>query len=313
MARGDWQLGNWIRSSQQNSGTESQSGASESPTHKEPTKSSKHSLTVEAVQESKPQLSSHQKEFTDRLVKPQQHSESHQNSQKSPSADLSSCSSSRKLSCNTHSSKPAKAVSRDRTEAAVGVKCEDARDKDNSFTDRPKVKTKTARSKKSTDSSDTKRDNKRTSKHTSLDKRKPEVTLCPSCGVRYPNPCSCPTQSSAQPDLLSPAPPLRVKLKSEPISQKGTKNPHKTTHKQTAKSSRDNHRPPRSLLVKIDLSLLSRVPRTSGNHQEIPSSAKRSVLVKEQDRGGSDASATHKITKTSKKSISQNVRNMCFS
>ncbi|XP_074474976.1 AF4/FMR2 family member 1 isoform X1 [Sebastes fasciatus] len=341
VAHGDWQLGNWIRSSQQNSSTESQSGAhaSESPAHKQqpPTQSSKHSLSVEVVdptRESKPQLSSHHKEFTDRLAKPQQHSESpqdnynNQSSQKSPSADLSSCSSSRKLSCNTHSSKPAKAGCPDRTEAAISVKCEEVvttQGKDPCFTDRPKVKTKTGHSKKSKDNIDTKRDSKRTSKCTSLDKRKagsqPAVKVvlcghCPSCGVQYPNPCSCPTQSPAQPDQLSPAPPLRIscnKPKSETICQKGTKNPHKTTHKnskkteQIAKSSRDPCRPPRSLLVKIDLSLLSRVPRTSRNPQEIPSNAKRSALVIEKDGGGSDASTTHKLTKTSKKSISQNV------
>ncbi|XP_031173405.1 AF4/FMR2 family member 1 isoform X2 [Sander lucioperca] len=340
VAHGDWQLGNWIRSSQQNSGTESLSGVhvSESPAHKQPppTQSSKPLLSVEVVdstRESKPQPSSQQKEFTDKLAKLQQHSESpqdnynHQSSQEKPSADLKSCSSSRKLSCNTHSSKPAKASCSDCTEAVVSVKCEEVvatRDKDPRFTDRPKVKTKTEHSKKSKDNSDTKRNCKRTSKHKSLDKGKagsePVVTVvlcghCPSCGVQYPNPCSCPTQSPAQPDQLPPAPPLRIsctKPKPDTICQKGTKISHKTTHKhskktgQTAKSSRVPHRPPRSLLVKIDLSLLSRVPWTSSNHQEIPSNAKRSALVIEQDGGGSDASTAHKLTKTSKKSVSQN-------
>ncbi|XP_070781142.1 AF4/FMR2 family member 1 [Enoplosus armatus] len=340
VTHGDWQLGNWIRSSQQNSSTEGQSGAhvSESPAHKQPppTQSSKHSSVevVDPTREPKAQLSSHAKEFTDKLAKPQQHRESpkdnynQQSSQKKPSADLNSCSSSRKLSCNTHSSKPAKAGFPGHTEAALGVKCEEVvatRDKDPFFTDRPKVKTKTGHGKKSKDSSNTKRDSKRTCKHTSLDKRKtgsePEAELvqcghCPSCGVRYPNPCSCPTQNPAQPDQLSSAPPVKIscsKPKSETICQKGNKIPHKTTHKlsektgHTAKSSRDPHGPPRSLLVKIDLSLLSRVPQTSGNHQEIPSNAKRSALVIEQDGGGSDASTTHKLTKTSKKSIPQNV------
>ncbi|KAL7376279.1 hypothetical protein ABVT39_004521 [Epinephelus coioides] len=336
----DWQLGNWIRSSQQNSGTESQSGvhASESPAHKQPppTQSAKHSISVEVVnptKESKPQLSSYRKKFPDRLTKPQQHSESpqdnynHQSSHESPAADLNSCSSSKKLSCNTYSSKPTKAGCPDRTEAAVSVKCEEVvatRDKDPCFTDRPKVKTKAGHSKKSKYSSDTKRDSKRTSKHMSLDKQKavsePQVTVvlcghCPSCGVRYPDPCSCPTQSLSQPDQLSPSPLLRISCTeqtSETIGQKGTKIPHKTTHKhsektgQKAKSSRDHHSPPRSLLVRIDLSLLSRVPRISGNHQKIPNNAKRPALVIEQNGGGSDASAAHKLTKTSKKSVSQN-------
>lgn len=340
VTHGDWQLGNWIRSSQQSSSTESQSGAhsSESPTRKQPppTQSSKRSSVevVDPTRESNPQLSSHQKELTDCFGKPQQHSESpqdnynEQSSQNPPSAELS-CSSSRKLSHNTFFSKPAKAGCPDHTEAALGIKCEDAvvtRDKDPPFTDRPKVKTKTGHSKKSRECSDTKRDGKRTSKHAPLDKRKtgadPESTLvqyghCPSCGVPYPTPCSCPTQSPALPDQLSPAPPVRIscsKPKSDTICQKGTKVPHKTTAKHsektaghTTKSSRDPNRPPRSLLVKIDLSLLSRVPQASGDHQEISSNAKRSALVIEQDRGGSEASAIHKLTKTSKKSIPQNV------
>ncbi|XP_038589599.1 AF4/FMR2 family member 1-like isoform X2 [Micropterus salmoides] len=335
---GDWQLGNWIRPSQQSSSSEGQSGqqASESLAHKPPptTQSPKHSSVevVDPARESKPQLSSHPKEFTE---KPQQHCESpqdsynQQSSQPPPSADLNSCSSSRKLSCNTHSSKPTKTGCPDHTEAAIGVKCEEVvatQDKDPRFKDRPKVKTKTGHGKKSKDSRDTKRLSKRT-KHTSLDKRKagsepqPQVKLtlngaCPSCSVRYPNPCSCPTQSPVQPDQLSPVPPVRLscsKPKSGTTCQKDAKIPHKTTHKLSektghkTKSSRDPHRPPRSLLVKIDLSLLLRVPQTSGNHQEIPRNAKRSALVIEQDDGGSDACTTHKLSKTSKKSIPQNV------
>ncbi|XP_071321556.1 AF4/FMR2 family member 1 isoform X2 [Trachinotus anak] len=333
VSHGDWQLGNWIRSNQPNWISESQGGThvSGSPTQKQllPTQSSKHSSVevVDPTRESKPQLSSHQKEQGDNLSKPQQRRESHQNdcyqqsSQKSPSADF------RKLSCNTHSSKPAKESCPDHIEAAVSVKCEEVvatRDKDPCFTDRPKVKTKTRHCKKHKDGSDSKQDSKRSSKHTSLDKRKagsePEVPLvpyghCPTCGVRYPNPCSCPTQSPAQPDQLFPVPPVRIicsKPQAESTCQKGTKRPHKTSHKHsettrhTAKGSRDLHRPPRSLLVKIDLSLLSRVPQTSGNHRETPSSVKRSALVVEPEGGGSDAATTHKHRKTSKKSIPPN-------
>ncbi|XP_062290398.1 AF4/FMR2 family member 1 [Scomber scombrus] len=341
VTHGDWQLGNWIRSSQQNSSTESQD-VSESPAHKQlqPTDSSKHS-SVEVIgpsRESKPQLSSRQK---DNLPKPKQCSESSQHdyypksSQKAPSVELNSCTTSRKLSGNTHPSKPVKAACSDHTETALIVKSEEVvatRVKDPCFTDRPKVKTKTVHCKKMKVSSDTKRDSKRTSKHTSLDKRKaeseprPDITPiphghCPSCGVRYPNPCSCPTPSQpAQPDQLFLAPAVRISCsipKTETICQKM---PHKTscpaTHKHSektghaAKGSRDPCRPPRSLLVKIDLSLLSRVPQTSDTHQRIPSNTKRPALVVEQEGGGGggcDAPTTHKHTKTSKKSIPQNV------
>ncbi|XP_026210058.1 AF4/FMR2 family member 4 isoform X2 [Anabas testudineus] len=330
VSNGDWQLGNWIRSNQQNCSTESQGGAlvSENPAHKQllPIQSSKHASVdvVNPIKESKP--SSQQKKFSGNIAKPQQCNESpqdncyQQSSQQSPS---DSC----KLSFNIHSSKPAKAGCPDHTEAALGVKCDEVsatQAKEPCFTDRPKVKTKIRPSKKRKDGSDTKGDKKRTSKHSSLDKRKagsepePEVALvlyghCPSCGVRYPNPCSCPTQSPTQPDQLSPAPPVRIscgKVKPETTCQKGIKMPHKTTHKHlektrhTTKSSGDLDRSVRSLLVKIDLSLLSRVPQTSRGHQEIPQ--KRSALVIERDEGGSDASTIPKRTKTSKKSIPQN-------
>lgn len=343
MTHGDWQLGIWIRSSQQSSSAESQD-VSESQAHKQlqPSHSSKHSSVevTDPTRESKPQLSSHQK---DHLPKPQQCSESSQqdyypkSSQKVPSVELNSCTTSRKLSANTHPSKPVKATCSAHTETALSVKTEEVvatRDRDPCFTDRPKVKTKTGHCKKTKVSNDTKKDTKRTSKHTSLDKRKaeseprPDVTPvqlghCPSCGVRYPNPCSCPTPSpaqSAQPDQLSVAPAVKISCsipKTETICQKM---PHKTscpaTHKHSektghaAKGSRDPCRPPRSLLVKIDLSLLSRVPQTSGTHQRIPSNTKRPALVVERGGGGGDASTTHKHTKTSKKSIPQNVRNI---
>lgn len=319
VSRCDWQLGNWMRSNQQNS-SESQGSVlvSVSPTHKQPlpSQSFKHSGVdvVDPTTESKP--SSHQKECSGN---PQQGSKSPQDnccqhsSQKSPFD-------SKKLSCSTFSSKPVKATCPDHSEAVVSVKCEDVvatRVKDPCFTDRPKVKTKTTHFKKSKDSSDTKRDIKRTSKHVSLDKRKaeselePEVTLvlyghCPSCGVRYPNPCACPAQSPAQPDQLSPAPPIRIgcsKPKAETKCQKAIKITHKHLEKtgHADKASRD--RPTTSLLVKINLRLLSRVP---GKNQEMPNKAKRSKLAIEQDRKGSGASTKHKRTKTCTKNIHQN-------
>nr|XP_019938037.1 PREDICTED: AF4/FMR2 family member 1-like isoform X1 [Paralichthys olivaceus] len=333
VSHGNWQLGNWIRSNQQNLSTDCQGGTyvSESPSHKRllPTQSSKHSSVevVDPTRDCKPQLPTHQKELGDIHAKVQQRRESHQDnhyqqkSQKGPSADF------RRLSCKTHSSKPAKEGCQDHSEAAVSVKGEDVvatKNKDLCFTDRPKVKTKTRHCKKSKDG-DSKLDTRRTSKHTFLDKRKvgsePEVkvvlsSLCPSCGVKDPNPCSCPTQTPAQPEEPSFDRPVKIpcsKLKAEPICQKGNKKPQKTSHKhsekraQTANGSQDLHRPPRSLLVRIDLSLLSRIPQTSGNDQKIPSNAKRSALVVEPDGGGGDVSITHKHSKSSKKSTTPNV------
>ncbi|KAL3041825.1 hypothetical protein OYC64_019909 [Pagothenia borchgrevinki] len=333
VTHGDWQLGNWIqsRSSQQNSSAEGQSCSHpyESPAHKRPppTQSSQHPLSAEVVdpyRESKPS-SSNQKELTQHHSESPQDNYNHHSGHKSPSAGLNI---SRTLLCNTHSSKPVTAGCPDHTKATINVKCEevvDTRNKDPCFTDRPKVKTKVGHSKKSKNNSETKRDCKRTSKHTSLDKRKtgsdPEVTVvlcvhCPSCGVRYPNPCSCPTQSPAKADQLTPAPPLRVSCSKpmlETLCPKGSKVLHKTSKRHsektghTIKSSLEPQKPFSSLLVKIDLSLLSRVPWTCNIHQELPNNAKRSALVIEQHAGGGDASTPHKVIKSSKKSISQNI------
>lgn len=330
----DWQLGKWISSIQPNSSTETQCGThvARSPTHKQllPTQSSRH-FSVEVVDpsgESKPQLSSHQKELGDGVAKPQQCRETHQDNCYQQSSQNPLPADFRKLSCKTHSSKPAKKSCPDRSDATVSVKCEEVvatRVKDPCFTDRPKVKTKPRHiSKKSKDGSDSKQDAKRTIQHTSLDKRKsgskPELTQVvfgqgPACGVRYPNPCSYPTQNPAQPNRSSPVPPLKISS-SKPQVEQGTKKSHKTSHKHlaktrpSAKGSQDLLRPARPLLVKIDLSLLTRVPQTSSSHQEMPSGAKRSVVVIEQNRGGGNASTTQKQRKTSKKSIPPNVRNL---
>uniref|UniRef100_A0A3Q3AMW2 AF4/FMR2 family member 1-like n=1 Tax=Kryptolebias marmoratus TaxID=37003 RepID=A0A3Q3AMW2_KRYMA len=323
---GDWQLVHFIRSSQQKSNTDG--FVSESPAHKQlpPAQSSKQT-SGDASKEStlsKLQLSSQQKEVGDDPSVPQRCSEIHQNnylcqqsSTKSLSSDVSSCNNPPKLLKQTTECP-------DRTEAALSLKCEDivtAQTKEPCFTDRPKVKTKTGQRKKG--SSDTKRDAKRT-KHTRVFKKQKagsEVTPvlyghCPSCGVSYPNTCSCPAQSPAQPAEPSPAPPVKISCnKTKKEQQSSNKVPHKSTHKLSEKSghaaraSRDKVQPPRSLLVKIDLCLLTRVPQTSTVHKGTPSRAKRPALVVEQDEGGSDIEEENKTLpkkkqKLEKKSVS---------
>uniref|UniRef100_A0AAX7V8E4 AF4/FMR2 C-terminal homology domain-containing protein n=1 Tax=Astatotilapia calliptera TaxID=8154 RepID=A0AAX7V8E4_ASTCA len=291
----DWQLGNWIRSSQPNSGSESQSAVlvPENTSHKEQqfTQDFKHSSVqvVDSTGESQPQLSSH---HTDSTAVSQQSSESSQDNcclqsrQKSLSANVNS---SKKFSKSVKGGCP------DRTDAATPVKCEEAvtaQTKYPCFTDRPKVKTKVGHCKKSKEGSNGKRDIKRTK----------------LSSQHFPN--SCPAQSPVQ-----PAPPVSIscsKSNTETISQTGTKMPHKTTHKhlkkpgRIAKASLDLERTPRSLMVKIELSLLSRVPQTSGIHQGIPSTAKQSAPVTDPDKVGGGTSATHSHTKTSRKSKPQN-------
>ncbi|XP_034047426.1 AF4/FMR2 family member 1 isoform X2 [Thalassophryne amazonica] len=331
---GDWQLGNWIKFSQQNSSTESQAtaDASDIPSYKQllSSQSFQHATAdlVNPTPESKPQLSSHQKQMSGDLSEPQQHSENSQiipgqgKSSQFLCKDVNSCTLTTKTSENTHPSKPAKIPFSDHSVAAHSVQCEDVlapQDKDSCFTDGPKVKTKTRRDKKSNESSDCKTHSKSTTKHRSRNRWKvgsepgSEVSLvlyghCSSCGVRFPSSCSCVTQQ----DQLSPAPPVRVSCsntKKETVNQKDIKTPkglQPATHSLPAKAEhkaqvpKDLHRITGSLLVKINLSLLSRVPQISGLHQEISSKVKQPAFVVDKEGGGSEAQTT-KLVKTCKK------------
>lgn len=268
----------------------------------------------DASEESK--SSSQQRALNDNVAVTQQSSESIQggsfcqnNRKKRLSDGASNSSRSRKLS------KLSSAACPDFPETTLSVKSEEltaTEMTEQHVTDNPKVKSKTGHSKKVTNG--TKRDEKRT-KHTKHKTAGSEVSLllyshCPSCGIRYPNPCSCSAQSPSQRDRLSPAPPISVDCHKTSTE---TKLPHKSTHKlsykpsQTAKGSWDHYQPPKSLLVKIDLSLLSRVPLGSSNDKGIPSNAKRPALVIEKGEASKESSKAHKPGKTNKKS--QNVRN----
>ncbi|XP_054612236.1 AF4/FMR2 family member 1 isoform X2 [Dunckerocampus dactyliophorus] len=306
-SHGDWQLGNWIRSSQQNSGNESQSVSKvcESPAHEppQPLQSSKHSNveTTDPVGESKPP-----KDFGGNLPNVQPSVESsHESLCQNSAADMNGCTSSKKHSGIAH--KPAK----DHTEAAHNVTCEDAMVL--SISDKPKVKTKMGRYKKSSDSkSSSERTFKVPDKEKTESNHRPEVVQvqrdCLSCGARHPDPCSCRPQNPARPDHPSPAPLVRTscsKPNVEVVCHKEAKMipkaPSSTTHKSSKKSGRVSksslnihNRPVTSLLVKIDLSLLSRVPQVT------PKNAERTLHTSEHK------TEARKQPKASKKSLPHN-------
>lgn len=224
----------------------------------------------------------------------------------SPTRGLTSCS--HKHPCISNSSNSVQAGS---IQTPASVKCEKMEapfDRDPCFTVRPKGKTKLGPNRKNKDKCETKKDNTRTSKHESHDKCKAGSALglsghCPSCGVQYPNSCSCPTHSPAPPDQLSPAPPIRISCTNstpDTVWQKGKKVPPKITRKHLDKTRRDSHRYLRSLLVKIDLSLLSKVPPVSRNHQESLCKKKNALIVKPHDDRSSEASAARKLSKKSR-------------
>ncbi|XP_054908464.1 AF4/FMR2 family member 1 isoform X2 [Poeciliopsis prolifica] len=284
----DWQLGERVSSHQQTFSTDRQT----------PKQSSS-----DASEESK--SFSQQKAPTDNMAVTQQSSESVQdasfsqnNGKKSLSDVGSRRSSSRRLS------KPSAAGGPNRTETALSVKSEElaAPKTEHNFTDNPEVKSKMGEHKKETE-----REAKRT-KYAKHKKAGLEVApaprgRCPTCGVHYPKSCCCSAQSPAR-----PAAPVRVGC---PKNNPETKVPHKSTHKHSHKASQaakgwwDQYQPPKSLLVRIDISLLSRVPLKSSNNKGMSSNAKRPALAIEKDEASRESSKAHRPGKSNKKS--QNV------
>lgn len=258
-----------------------------------------------------------QRESTESAGKPHIYSEGDQDGYKPPGSTTPPSSTSGLIGCSHKHSCPSNSAKAGSIQTPACVKCEKVVATlagDPRFTVRPKVKTKMSPSRKTKDRCETKKDNKRTSKHALHDKRKagpePEVMLvlyghCPSCGVQYPNSCPCPTHSPPQSDQLSPAPPIKIscnKSKSDAVCQKGTKVLPKATDKHPEKiprSSQDSHGFPKSLLVKIDLGLLSKVPRISRSHRESLCKTKRSSWVKQHDRKSREASTAQKSSKKS--------------
>ncbi|XP_038130904.1 AF4/FMR2 family member 4 isoform X1 [Cyprinodon tularosa] len=255
----DWQLGEWLRSRQQNSNTDAQTSKQTCADTSEGSKSL-----------------SQQKELTADVAVPQRSSESSRagsfsqdNSKTCLPDGASYCSSSRKLS------KASATSCTDRPETAICVKTEEHVTTENTkprLTDNPKAKSKTGHHKK--DRKDTKEEAKRT-KHT-----------------KHHN--------------LSPAPPIKISCSK---THTETKVPHKSTHKhlnnasKAASSSLDHYRPPKSLLVKFDLSLLSRVP---GNNKEVPRKEKRAAKEMEKEEASKESSKASTPGKVNKKS--QNVK-----
>ncbi|KAI4881463.1 hypothetical protein NFI96_000610 [Prochilodus magdalenae] len=153
-------------------------------------------------------------------------------------------------------------------QAHAGLKVESVevtpRDKDSTFTDRPKVTTKTSH----------KSDSKKSSKHRS-DKREgidtPLKATEVMAGEKQPE--SAPTPSPA---LCSPSPaPKSIRIET-PIksSQIGhSRSPAKDRKKEGA--SRSAPDPPQSLVVKIELSHLSRVPQSAKGAKASERSLKR--------------------------------------
>ncbi|RVE65924.1 hypothetical protein OJAV_G00121140 [Oryzias javanicus] len=285
----NWQLGNWIRSSQQNSSSEGHGDllVSQSPSHNLLSQNSRNKIE---------ELSSPHKEFPDNPVVPCH--ESLQNNRCRPQSSKNSLSGSSK-NCKTSKKHSIQARCLDHAAAtsdSKSVEVLNTQTKDSRFTGKPNVKTKLGCSKK--DSSSSKRDKKRT-KHTKQDEQRTGLDIplvvtshCLSCGGLNPNSCSCFSQNPEQNHILLPVPPIQSKPKTE-ICQSGTKLPHKSLlHEKTSPWDAVEH-PPKSLLVKIDLHLLSRTPQTVSSHRGLSINMKIPALVMERE----ESSAASKVSK----------------
>ncbi|XP_061656028.1 AF4/FMR2 family member 1-like isoform X2 [Phyllopteryx taeniolatus] len=274
-ACGNWQLGNWIRSSQTNSGNETQGGSNVvcEKHARNPPHGSEH-LTEEATQ-------------------------STQQSGNLPEVQPCGESSHESGSSGKHGArKPQKGY----------VKCEDTlAGKVPPLSDRPMVKTKTEHL--NNVSSDSK--SKRTFKIAEVQKNesRPEVVqrdaLCPSC----PHHCSC--------HISSQTPMLKIsssKANVEIVQQAKTipKVESVTTHKScknsghVPKSQDICARPAGCLLVKIDLSLLSGVPKGTPGKAGTWKPPKASKKTLPQTMDMDDKTLPRKKQKLEKKRTSSN-------
>ncbi|KAJ7986773.1 hypothetical protein DPEC_G00331860 [Dallia pectoralis] len=274
----NWQLINWIRGGQQNSGTESQGDAVHAALPK-PQQNQEVADEGEVVPSSvyKSSKALDRPEFSDSEAKAQC-AEATANNQHVCTASpvpshVGDCRGQRKTVGNKHPSRPVKAPRPEDPQGGLQVESVEVapRDKDPLFTDRPKVKTKTGHgSCKSTKT--VKSDSKKPAKHISSEKRKTKqfkseggdlkATLVPK---RESSPSHAQKVDQAAPTLKT-APSVRAETL--PAPEKGQKKPqghspgaaHEAKHQSSAKASRASQGSPQTLLVKIELSLLSRVP-----------------------------------------------------
>ncbi|XP_024236807.1 AF4/FMR2 family member 1 isoform X1 [Oncorhynchus tshawytscha] len=307
----NWQLNNWIRVSQQNPITESHSDTVQSPL---PKQQQSHDSEEEAIppRDYKSHTPPQYPEFSDSEAKPpgsenvacKQHVR-----HKSPAVShVGDSSSQRKTVGNKHPSRPVKAPRTEDSQAGLRVESVEVapRDKDPSFTDRPKVKTKTGHSSKSGSAIT---GSKKPAKRNSLEKRKTKKPESGSSGSKMTLMLDCKRERSRSP---SPARVVEtsVSVRKETVTapHKGQKTPrsysaaaaHQAKRESSAKASRAPQGPPHALLVKIELNLLSRVPpqgsRPSHGGRE-PTSRKRPNIAPERGDGDPASPITTKVCK----------------
>ncbi|KAI1904854.1 hypothetical protein AGOR_G00009960 [Albula goreensis] len=273
-----WHLNNWIKINQQNSSADSQGDGTQalSPTPKQQQQQEEKEASIPS-KDYKSQIPPLVPDYSNCEVKPtQEGSHGSPNCHKSPArADARA---QRKTVASKHPSKAAAAPRPDEIKPGLRVESVEVapRDSDRTFTDRPKVKTKPGHEKPSS-----KTDSRKASKRCSLDRKKlkdaaPKQTLASASISRNELEAGAPPSPVQVQQPVPPSGTAAVRCeKSANKSQKKARGSSPTANRKRGASRKIAHDTPGALVVKIKLSLLSRVPQ--------PQAKPASASTREQD------------------------------
>ncbi|KAJ8402325.1 hypothetical protein AAFF_G00368140 [Aldrovandia affinis] len=260
-----WHLHNWIKINQQNSSADSQGDGAQplSPAPKQQAEEGEAS----PAKNYKSQTPALLPEFSDNEAKPAQEGlHGPPGGHKSPAR--SDGQGQRKTVGSKHPSKAAAAPRPEETKPGLRVESVEVvpRDADRTFTERPKVKTKPGREKTSSKTS-SKTESKKASKRRSSDRKKPkesaakEASASASIGRNEAGAGASPSPAGER----QPSPPARANAarleKPAAKSQKKPRGRSPASERKRGTTRKSTHNPPSALVVKIKLSLLSRVPQ----------------------------------------------------
>lgn len=307
----EWGLGKWIRSSQQNSSSKCQAGTRVPESQRGPLLPSGSELVV-PLRES--QLSPLQELHSGNKSNPKYSAESSSESHEGtlgPRLENTSVRSGHS-SCSTPVP-PGNVVSSIKSKSSAISKSEtvaQVKEKKRS-SDITKEKTRPSHQKKSSHS-----DGKKMSKHPSQELNNGKTRVeegsphCPTCGVRFPDTCSCciKVEPSSSPASVGKSKSAKVKATHVPH-----KNPSSQSHKDSKKRRLErkdgpsSSRLPTPLVVKIHLGLLSRQPHVCRVPEENPLSTKKSVALAKQEVSDVN-SHRHGSKKTPAETVDMNVK-----
>ncbi|MCI4386989.1 hypothetical protein PGIGA_G00069080 [Pangasianodon gigas] len=293
----NWQLISWIKESQQSLNPQNHADVASKPNPK-PATSTKSQTHTHAEEDSKPKNKKHynsrtapaQPEFNDANpeAKP---APVNQHASHKPASNANAEAGNRKTVGDTHLSKSTKAQSSLHVESVEVT----PRNKDATFTERPKVKTKTSHEKKS--------ESRKSTKRSSSEKRDGKEAVAKTATMVV--------EDKKEVELVrpsSPPPKNSVTVTHAPSkSSKKSRAPSPTTdRKSKSTASKSTVDVPLTLVVKIQLSQLSRVPQVpkatkTGTSAHVETPLKKPSQEKEPGKAGKKRPADHSELSVPKK------------